>query len=152
MLDEDNIQFSFLSVKIAGFNKAQTLKWIESVILHEGSVADYIHFIFCTDEYLLEINRKYLQHDDYTDIISFNYNDEFENLAGEIYISYERVLENAANYGVTPEEEMHRIMVHGVLHLLGYDDKTKRDRQIMTNRENFYLAKYNQENQKNSIS
>ncbi len=144
MLTEDNIQFSFLSVQIADFKKKKTLKWIESVLLHEDSVADYVHFIFCNDEMLWEINMKYLGHKDFTDVISFDYNDEFENLAGEIYISYERVKENAAAFGVTAEEELHRIMVHGVLHLLGYNDKTKKEKHIMTQKENYYLAKYHE--------
>ena len=97
--------------------------WLRRVIVSEGKELEEINYIFCDDEYLLEINQKYLDHDTFTDIISFDYS-VGKILQGEIYISTERVSENAQEFGVSFEEELKRVMVHGILHLCGYKDKT----------------------------
>ena len=89
---------------------------------------------------MLSINNKFLGHDTYTDIITFPLNEVGEAISGEIYISVDRVRENAANEGCTIKKELHRVLFHGVLHLCGYKDKTKKDKKTMTAKENFYLA------------
>lgn len=104
-------------------------KWLKECIAFKGHLIEDLNFIFCSDAYLLEINRKYLQHDYLTDIITFP--DEGDGLKGDMFISTERVLENAADFGVDPGEEMRRVMIHGVLHLMGMDDATPELKQAM---------------------
>ena len=105
-------------------------KVISSEIKHEGE----INYIFCDDDYLLEINQQYLNHDTLTDIISFDYSIGNE-LHGDIFISIERVRENAADFKVSFEDELRRVMVHGVLHYCGYKDKSDKDEQLMREKE-----------------
>lgn len=100
-----------------------------------------MQYVFCSDEYLLEINRQYLQHDFYTDIISFELGDSFVT-EGEIYISVDRIRENAGILGKTIKEELHRVIFHGALHLCGYKDKLKKDQLEMRKKEDRYLQKY----------
>lgn len=111
--------------------KKALLKLIES----EKFELENLTYIFCSDEYLLEINQNFLNHDTYTDIITFDYSEE-QKLSAEIYISTERVAENAKTYEVTFEQELQRVMVHGVLHCCGYKDKTESERQLMRTKEN----------------
>jgi probable rRNA maturation factor len=113
--------------------------WVEATIKHEKKEFVNTCFIFCNDAYLHEINMKYLNHDDYTDVITFPYNSN--PVAGDIYISIERVKENARNLGVTFEQELYRIMIHGTLHLCGYTDTTPEQRANMTAKENYYLPR-----------
>ena len=108
--------------------------WIKKVIASEGKKTGEISFIFCDDEYLLEINRKYLDHDTYTDIISFD-NTLGKILQGDIFISTERVAENAEAFEVNFEEELRRVLVHGILHFAGYTDKTEEDKSLMRQKE-----------------
>lgn len=110
--------------------KKALLKLIES----ENFELENLTYIFCSDEYLLEINQNFLNHDTYTDIITFDYSEE-QKLSAEIYISTERVAENAKTYEVTFEQELQRVMVHGVLHCCGYKDKTESERQLMRTKE-----------------
>lgn len=108
--------------------------WLRKVIISEGKKVGEISFVFCDDEYLLEINRKFLNHETYTDIISFD--DTVGNiLHGDIFISTERVADNAQTYGVPMEEELKRVLVHGVLHFCGYKDKSKEEKLVMRNKE-----------------
>ena len=97
--------------------------WLSRVIVSESKLEGDLNYIFCDDEYLLGINQQYLNHDTYTDIITFGYCDG-DTISGDIFISVERVKDNAQEYSVSFEEELHRVMVHGVLHLLGYKDKS----------------------------
>ena len=97
-------------------------KWINKCVELKNGEVDELHFIFCSDAYLLEINKKYLQHDFLTDIITFP--ESGEGLKGDLFISVDRVTENAETYGVTSAEELRRVMIHGVLHLMGMDDAT----------------------------
>jgi rRNA maturation RNase YbeY len=108
--------------------------WLKAVIASEEKKTGEISFIFCDDEYLLHINREYLDHDTYTDIISFD-NSVGKILNGDIFISTERVEENAGNFGVSFDEELKRVMAHGVLHFCGYKDKTDSESQIMRSKE-----------------
>ena len=114
-------------------------KWIINSIIHEGKRAGELSFIFCTDEYLLEKNIQFLDHDTYTDIITFDYC-EGDIISGDIFVSVERVTENANAFGVDFEDELDRVLIHGVLHLAGYQDKSKEEVNTMREKEDFYLS------------
>ncbi len=123
-------------------DKAKVRSWIGDTIKSEGfKRVSELSFVFCSDDYLLAINKQYLNHDTYTDIVTFDSSDEEDVIAGDIFISIERVRENAAKFGVTEREELHRVIIHGVLHLCGYYDKKKEDKELMTAKENEYLSK-----------
>ena len=113
--------------------------WLLAVILSEDYSLQELNFILCSDEYLLGMNRQYLNHDTYTDVITFDNSDQSKVIAGDIFISIERVKENANSMKVHVSEELNRVMVHGTLHLLGYKDKTKTAKGQMTAKEDFYL-------------
>ncbi len=115
-------------------NEAQYSEWLSEVIISESKNEGEINYIFCNDEYLLEINQKYLDHDTLTDIISFDYTIGNE-LHGDIFISIERVKENAEDFKVSFEEELKRVMAHGVLHYCGYKDKSAEDEVLMRSKE-----------------
>lgn len=108
--------------------------WIESIIASEGFLTGEINYIFCTDEYLHDINVKYLDHDTLTDIISFDYTDN-QVVRGDIFISIERVKDNAADFEVAFDVELLRVMAHGVLHYCGYKDKGEEDEALMRQKE-----------------
>lgn len=99
---------------------------------------NYINIIVCSDEYLLDINTRFLQHNYYTDIITFDYNNNF--IESDIYISLDRIIENAEKNSVTLRSEFHRVIIHGVLHLCGYKDATKEEQVNMRQKENFYIT------------
>ena len=113
-------------------------KWICNLIELEGFRLGEINFIFVSDDYLLEINSKHLKHNTLTDVISFDYS-MGKLISGDVYISIERILENSATYNTTFENELHRVMAHGVLHYCGYKDKMAGDRLVMREKEDFYL-------------
>ena len=123
--------------------KRHLKKWITETIESKKRKAGEISFIFCSDAYLLAINQQYLQHNTYTDIITFDYTKDAKDklVSGDIFISTERVKENAEKFSKTMEHELHRVMIHGILHLLGYTDKKKQDKEEMTKQENTYLKK-----------
>lgn len=100
-----------------------------------------VNFIFCSDDYLLEINKKHLNHDTYTDIITFDTSTEGKEISADIFISIERVEENAKNFKVSFLSELHRVMIHGILHLCGYDDSSEKEELEMREQENYYLKK-----------
>ena len=106
----------------------------------EGYDLGEITIIFCTDEELLELNRQHLSHDYFTDIITFNYNEE-STISGDLFVSTDRILYNAKQLEVPFTEELHRVCYHGVLHLVGYNDKTAEECLVMRAKENFYLTK-----------
>ena len=114
-------------------------EWISKIIVSENKTEGEINYIFCDDDYLHKINLEYLQHDDLTDIISFDYSIGNE-LHGDIFISIERVLENADEFQVEFDNELKRVMAHGVLHYAGYKDKTEKDAGIMRTKENEKIA------------
>ena len=115
--------------------------WISATIVEEGYKLDELNFILCSDEYLLRINQDYLQHDDYTDVITFDNSEELKTIVGDIFISLERIKENASNFKSAMLNELCRVMIHGTLHLLGYKDKTKAAKTLMTQKEDHYLGK-----------
>ena len=114
--------------------------WISDIISSEGFEEGDITYVFCDDEYLNRINIKFLDHDTLTDIISFD-NSIGKQVHGEIYISTDRVQDNAKDFKVTLEDELHRVMIHGVLHFCGYNDKTQEEKQLIRKRENKALAR-----------
>ena len=115
-------------------DEAKFADWINRIILSEDEVYSQLDFIFCDDDYLLKINQDYLDHDTYTDIITFPYED-MNGIAGDIFISVERVKENALDFGVEFYLELKRVMAHGVLHLLGYGDKSEEETMQMRLKE-----------------
>lgn len=121
-------------------NKALVRQWIKDTIRAEGFKLNSITYIFCSDDYLLNINRQYLNHDTFTDIITFDNSERDHVVLGDIFISIDRIRENAIKFNVTETTELHRVIIHGVLHLLGYTDKSAPDKQKMTEKEDFYLA------------
>jgi rRNA maturation RNase YbeY len=132
-LNEEIINFySENDFKLEGISGYEN--WVKEVISSEGKKAGEISFIFCDDDYLLDINQKYLDHDTYTDIISFD-SSVGNILNGDIFISTERVEENANIYGVGFSEELKRVIIHGVLHFCGYKDKTPEQEQLMREKE-----------------
>ena len=114
-------------------------KWIEFTIHQENKDLGELNYIFCDDDYLLEINIKQLKHNTLTDIISFDYS--LGNIiSGDIFISVERVRDNARELHIDFKEELHRVMIHGVLHYCGYKDKTVSEKQLMRSKEDYYLS------------
>jgi rRNA maturation RNase YbeY len=127
--------------------KAKIKIWLGKLAIEENSKLGEINYIFCSDEYLLKINEEYLDHDYYTDIITFDNTEEGSNLLeGEMYISIERIKENAINGDQTFERELNRVMAHGILHLAGYKDKTEDEQEQMRFKEEYYLNKWELEN------
>ena len=116
-------------------NQNKLAEWISNVILSEGFEVGEINYIFCDDIYLHKINQEFLKHDTYTDIISFDYTLGKE-VGGDIFVSIERVLENAEKFNEVFENELHRVMIHGILHFMGYKDKTKKEKTLMRTKEN----------------
>jgi probable rRNA maturation factor len=132
LLNSDLISITFMSIQYATYNESDfkmvkpilTSKWIKSVAISFKKEVSAIQYIFCLDEELLKINQQFLNHDEYTDIITFDYS-EGKTISGDIYVSIERVFENARNHKVSSIEELQRVLIHGVLHLCGLKDKSK---------------------------
>ena len=119
-------------------NEAQLFEWIVGVISSEGHKLEEVNYIFCDDAYLLKLNVEFLKHDTLTDIISFDYS-VGKIIQGDIFISVERVADNAHDFNVSLHEELQRVMVHGVLHYCGYKDKSESDSKLMRQKEEHYL-------------
>ncbi len=119
--------------------KRLTSRWLKFVAESESKRLGEIAVIFCSDPYILEVNLQYLQHDYYTDIITFDYC-EGNRLSGDLFISVDSVRENATFYGSEFADELNRVIVHGLLHLIGYDDHTEEDIAMMRSKENYYLS------------
>jgi probable rRNA maturation factor len=124
-------------------NQNKLVKWIGDVVSSEGFQVGEINYIFCDDSYLNKINQEFLNHDTFTDIISFDYTLGKE-VGGDIFISIERVLENAEKFNEVFENELHRVMIHGILHFMGYKDKTKKEKTLMRTKEdeNIFTLKH----------
>ena len=123
-------------------SKTELKLFIENLFKKEKTPLATINYIFCSDKYLLSINQQFLNHDYYTDIITFGLHDKGAPVVAEVYISTERVKENAATHGVTYSNEMLRVLFHGALHLCGYKDKTRANVIIMRGKEDAYLKRY----------
>lgn len=126
-------------VKLPALKKRDTSAWIKRVAAKYGKKTGDIAYIFCSDEKILEVNREYLQHDYYTDIITFDYS-EREIISGDLFISLDTVKTNAEKFGTPYEEELYRTIIHGILHLCGINDKGPGEREIMEKNENEALA------------
>lgn len=137
------IRFSVQSGDFELAEPKKVQKWLSEVILRRGKSVGNINYLFCDDEYLLGVNRQYLNHDTYTDIITFDYV-AGGLVSGDILISFERVGENAAKFGVPFEQELHRVIVHGVLHLLGQGDKSDEEAAQMRRLEEEALLLWNE--------
>ena len=121
-------------------NKENLASWLNKLIIEEKKILGNIVYVFCDDNYLLAKNIKYLNHDTLTDVITFDYSKK-ELISGDILISVDRVLENSINFKIDFFNELERVMVHGLLHLLGYNDKTKKEKGEMGKKEHYYLEK-----------
>jgi probable rRNA maturation factor len=129
------IQFLNEKTQLPAFNQSTLRNWIRKVAATHGKIPGEVNFMFCDDEKILEVNRQYLQHDYYTDIITFNYSSG-SIISGDIYISVDTVTTNAMLFKVGFDHELFRVIIHGVLHLCGYDDNTPETREKMTQLEN----------------
>ena len=136
------IKFFYLDVKPSFSQRTKLKGAINKLFIKEKIKLAGLTYIFCTDNYLLGINKKFLQHHFYTDIITFDLSATGQDIQGEIYISTERVRENAQKFGTSFKEELHRVVFHGSLHLCGYQDKSKRDKVRMRKMEDLYLRDY----------
>ena len=136
------IQFSF-QTNYTLKSRTKIKQWIKQVIEAKGKKTGNITYIFCDDEYLLEVNKQYLQHDYYTDVITFDYV-ENDLISGDIFISTDRVRENALAFGSSETEELHRVIIHGALHLLGLKDKNEKEASQMRQAENEALKLLNE--------
>ncbi len=121
-------------------DKIAVRTWLASILKTEGHKLNHINYIFCTDKYLHKINLQYLQHNTYTDIITFNNSNLKGTAEADIFISIQRVKENAKTLKINFTDELHRIMAHGILHLCGYQDKTPKHKLLMTGKEDYYLS------------
>ena len=134
------ISVDYYSNEIPGLPLDSLVQTLPVLVETEGCDLGEITIIFCTDEELLELNKQHLSHDYFTDIITFNYNDG-KTLSGDLFVSTDRILDNAKQLEVPFTEELHRVCYHGVLHLVGYNDKTDADCLLMREKENYYLNK-----------
>ncbi|GGG20799.1 endoribonuclease YbeY [Dokdonia pacifica] len=121
-------------------NAEHISKWLQHVIQDENKQLGELNYIFCDDEYLHKMNVQFLDHDTLTDVISFDYTQGII-ISGDVYISTERVVENSKDFEVSFNDELHRVMVHGLLHYCGYKDKSEDDQVLMRAKENYYLEK-----------
>ena len=126
-------------IKFEFKDRRLTSRWLKFVAESEAKRLGDIAIIFCSDDYILDVNIKYLQHDYYTDIITFDYC-EGNKLSGDLFISVDSVRENAAFYGTEFSDELNRVLVHGLLHLIGYDDHTDDDIAVMRAKEDYFLS------------
>ena len=139
-MDQENIFFFAQEIEFTLESEESVANWLLSILGQNEQEADCINFIFCSDEDLLQLNREHLDHDYLTDILTFPLSPPDEALMADIYISVDRVIENANTFGVSFRDELHRVMVHGILHLIGYEDGTDADKTAMREQESKALA------------
>lgn len=135
------INFTEVEIKNSLKNKIKIRKWVKFIVDSEEKTIGDITYIFCNDVYLGSLNEKYLKHTTLTDIITFDYSEKAK-LSGDIFISVERVEENADTFKTIFNEELGRVMAHGILHLVGYSDKSPEEKKVMRSKENYYLTSY----------
>ena len=134
-----SINFFSEDVDFSLINESSLQSWILLSIEKEALVCGDLSFIFSSDDHILNINKDYLNHDYYTDIITFDYRED-QIISGDIFISIDRVKENASTLSLPFTDELHRVMIHGVLHIMGYKDKTPEEESLMRSKEDFYLS------------
>ena len=140
--DIDKVRFFYHQVRFPFLHRTLLKQYILKLFIQEKKTVGSLAFIFCSDDFLLDINNQYLKHNYYTDIITFDLPIPDSPVTGEIYISIDRVHENAANYNISFSCELHRVIFHGALHLCGYKDKTTKDSLLMRLKEDTYLNRY----------
>lgn len=132
------VYIHFEDIEVPGLYPEFFVSWLSSVVESEGKKLGEVSLIIGSDDWLLELNKEHLNHDYYTDIITFDYC-EGDVVSGDLFISWDRVLDNASQMNVSRETEFNRVVVHGVLHLCGYGDKSEDEAKVMRDKENFYL-------------
>ena len=137
---DEKIDFFYEEIDFALSDIEHYITWINEIIKVNDAQLKSINYIFCSDEYLLNINKEYLDHDYYTDIISFPFSETPDPIQGDIFISIERVIENASDNKTMFEQELLRVMSHGLLHFLGYQDKSDKDQALMRNTEDKMMS------------
>lgn len=137
-----DINFHYLYPRFHFTNRKKLKAFISGIFISEHTAFEAVDFIFCSDEYLLGLNKQHLHHDTYTDIITFQLSLKSEPITSEVYISVPRVNENAISFSTTFTHELHRVIFHGILHLCGYKDKFANDVKLIRVREDFYLERY----------
>jgi len=138
----NGIHFNFLADPFYLPRRTDLKDFIHQIFIEEKRKVKSVNYIFCSDKYLFELNKKYLKHNTYTDIITFQYSEPLQPIYSDIYISIERVKENAEIYNNSFLSELYRVIFHGALHLIGYQDKKKEDLLLMRKKEDFYLKQY----------
>jgi rRNA maturation RNase YbeY len=123
-------------------NRTKLKKFIDTIFKKEKKKLHRLNYVFCADNQLLAINKEYLKHDYFTDVITFRLSPDMKPIEGEVYISIDRIRENALVFGESMTRELHRVIVHGALHLCGYRDNSKKGRETMRKKEDFYLGLY----------
>lgn len=136
------VEFFFQEIKITLPDRNRLKQFIGQLFRKEKKTLVSINYIFCSDTYLLDINQQFLKHNYYTDTITFNLSNNLHTIEGEVYISVDRVRANAQKFNLTLKEELHRVIFHGTLHLCGYNDKGKKEKNKMTKAEDIYLSAY----------
>jgi len=134
-----SIDFFFEDIQPFSIHKNSITEHINSLIVNELKECGNISIVFCSDEYLLEMNKQYLNHDYYTDIITFDYVEQ-NIISGDLFISFDRIKDNAEQLDIELIREVYRVAFHGILHLVGYNDKTDDEQKLMTEKENYYLS------------
>ena len=137
---KSSIRFIFEDVSFSLPSRTLLKQWISICVSTDNKSIDELNIVFCSDAYLLDINRKFLSHDYLTDIITFPYSATKEPIKAEMFISYDRIKENAKDFDVARLTELHRVIAHGVSHLLGYPDKTKKQKEVMKAKEDYFLT------------
>jgi len=135
------ISFTEVEIKYTLKNRLKVRSWVKSIVEAEGKSAGDITYVFCNDDYLGNMNEKYLKHNTLTDIITFDYSEK-GRLSGDIFISLERIKENSENFDTSFNQELGRVMAHGVLHLSGYKDKSPEEKEVMRSKEDLYLSSF----------
>jgi probable rRNA maturation factor len=136
------VEMFFENIQKIDLPKKRLLNFMDEMVKIENFSCGRINFIFCNDQYLLNINKEFLKHDYFTDIITFDYSKN-KKLSGDLYLSVERITENAGKFGVSFLDEIVRVMIHGILHLIGYNDKTSDEKKMIREKEDIYLNKFN---------
>jgi probable rRNA maturation factor len=142
IMQNKKISFHYIEAKFSFRQREKIKEFILQLFKKEGKKVDAINYIFCTDEYLFTLNVEYLNHDTYTDIITFFYSEKSQPVVSDIYISIERVKENANKFQTTFKHELMRVIFHGALHLCGYKDKTEAEKAKMRQKEELYLSSF----------
>lgn len=142
------VHFHYIDRKIPIKNKKEIRAFIEYMMKREGFDCTRLDYIFCSDDYLLTINREFLKHDSFTDIVTFDFSEHKGMIIGEIYISVDRVMENALIFNATRPDEFLRVIFHGALHLCGYGDKKRADIVVMREKEDYYIKRFHVEHKK----